>query len=58
MEDAIKSLNRVFDYAPFGVCAFDSDGKIAYVNSKFSSEVSKSSEDLLGSMVFERLPGL
>ena len=58
MENAIKSLNRVFDYAPFGVCAFDSDGKIAYVNSKFSSEVSKSSEDLLGSMVFERLPGL
>ena len=58
MEDAIISLNRVFDYAPFGVCAFDSAGKIAYVNSKFSSDVSKTKEDLIGSMLFERLPRL
>jgi signal transduction histidine kinase/PAS domain-containing protein len=58
MGEAITSLIRVFDNAPFGVCAFDSDGKISYVNSKFCSEVSKTSEDLLGSMVFERLPRL
>jgi signal transduction histidine kinase len=58
MEETIISLNRVFDNAPFGVCAFDSEGKIAYANSIFCSEVSKTNEDLLGSMVFERLPRL
>jgi PAS domain S-box-containing protein len=56
MENADISLNRVFDNAPFGVCAFDSAGKIAYVNSKFSSDVLKAKEDLIGSMLFDRLP--
>jgi PAS domain S-box-containing protein len=58
MENAVISLNRVFDYAPFGVCAFDSEGKIAYVNSKFCLDVSKTKEDLIGSMFFERLQWL
>lgn len=58
MENSIISLRSVFDYAPFGVCAFDSVGKIVYVNSKFSSDVSKTSEDLVGSIIFDRLPRL
>ncbi len=58
MENDVISLNRVFENAPFGVCAFDPEGRIAYVNSKFSSDVSRTREDLLGSIIFERLPRL
>jgi signal transduction histidine kinase/PAS domain-containing protein len=58
MDDTIISLSRVFDYAPFGVCAFDSDGRIVFANSKFNSDVSKAGEDLVGTIIFDRLPRL
>ncbi len=58
MDDTVISLSRVFDHAPFGVCAFDSEGKIVYVNSKFSSILSKSAEDIVGKIIFDRLPSL